>query len=95
MLSHSQDNNTQNSIKTNQAEEEEEEEASWEKMHSFLSSPTPKSEISKSVNKSPPQAACEEPHNAAPRSPAAAISSWENLPTNRKIKRLELARGFS
>jgi len=28
MLSHLQDNNTQNSIKTNQAEEEEEEEAS-------------------------------------------------------------------
>jgi len=54
MLSHLQDNNTQNSIKTNQAEEEEEEEASWQKMHSFLSSATPKSEISKSANKSPP-----------------------------------------
>jgi hypothetical protein len=27
-------------------------------MHSFLSSPTPKSEISKSANKSPPQAPC-------------------------------------
>ncbi len=58
MLPHLQDNSTQNSIKTNQAEEEEEEEASWQEMHSFLSSPTPKSEISKSANKSPPQAPC-------------------------------------
>jgi hypothetical protein len=54
MLSHLQYNSSENSIKTNQAEEEEEEEGSWQKMHSFLSSPTPKSEISKSAHKSPP-----------------------------------------
>jgi hypothetical protein len=61
MLSHLQDNNTQNSIKTNQAEEEEEEEASCQKMHSFLSSPTPKSEIRKSANKSPPELLAKSP----------------------------------